>query len=703
LWTPAREYWGPDDPEGFLQPVLPTPSVEKQASLATSLQVTALNKKGFVHRQRRQAEALSSEPLLLKEAARIYSPSQSFVALHKAQDALFLLHPQTSLSVRPTHDSWQFSFTGVRGMARLSTHEQDLQVDFRPADPQTAWDKHELHLNPGSDVYVKYDRDQLVVYIIKGKASYHIVPSRPLQSIRPEGLLLEWELKQVKRQPKAPFVLDIFAGQELQLTAASEFQYHIGLPHPESWQAPILRSSPQLSETMDSSQPLTQAMLEIRKNWLKIWTGHEGTSKDVLARRMEAGRWEEAYDLLKTLETDLEHQALQAICLYRLQQESHAEKKRATVDVTSFWADILKQESLRAQLRKSERDVKLPQKLRTDVIPAEEIYLLATYEQARGRWRSALDLWERWPESQSDALLQASYKEWQNNLDRKKPLSYHASVELGWSDNILHLPSGLAAPDDVGHRSSWLLRSSQRVPYLIERSETFSVHLEASFRFMVLQHTGLTDLQRFEPGLNLPLSIQLPWGQQTLALKPYVSRLIQGTGGLDQFGYELRWQIPDWSLSPTFSWSQEQNLDFAPTEEQRLDALSGEPVSAIDRSVRRNTLGVHAGPWEFLWQNWDYRYAGSQPDDRQRFLLRGQWQKEFPYDLQLGIQGSLHQDLFKGQRSSVTGLQMRLETAFLRWVRLHPTLAVEREMRQTGDSAYRFTETTWLGGLGYRW
>src|SRR5690606_13998934 len=129
--------------------------------------------------------------------------------------------------------------------------------------------------------------------------------------------------------------------------------------------------------------------------------------------------------------------------------------------------------------------------------------------------------------------------------------------------------------------------------------------------------------------------------------------------GLDRFGYEISWQNPAWFGSPEFSWAQEQNLDFAPIVERWLDPLSGEPVAPEDRSVRRNTFRVRAGSLEALWQSWDYRYAGSEEDDRNRLMLSGRYEKEFPYDLQLNVEGSMHQDLFDGSRSSITGLRLR--------------------------------------------
>jgi len=703
-WTPARDYWGPMDTEGFLlAPTLP-PTVPIPPSARPELQVMPLNNKGFVHRHRRQAEALNADPLVLQEAARIYSPSQSFVAIRQANEALILMHPQTSVRVRPMENDWQIDFTGDRGLARISTEGRTLTISLRPADPRNAWQGHALQLDPGSDLYIKYDRETLLAYVIRGRLTYRFEATRPLQSVRPEGLLLEWEQKQLRSQPMAPYEIDSFAGQQLRLTAGDAYTFHIGLPEAETWELPLQRSSPLLADAIDPNSPLTQTMLELRKNWLKLWTASEPEGKETLTRRMEAGRWEEAYEYLKTLESDLEHLAMEALCLYRLQQENLAEKKRAGVDASSFWADILKQESLRARLRrKARRELSSPPDLRSGNIPLEEIYLLATNEQARGHWRAALDLWERWPSEQNDALLQQSFKEWQRHLDQKKPWSYAASAELGWSDNVLHLPSGLAAPPEMGHRSTWFLRSSQSLPYLIERRDDFSVHVETALDFTVYQHSGLADLQRFEPRLALPLRIQLPLGQQSLRFKPYMSRLVQGSGGLDRFGYELHWQLPAWRFAPEFSWIQEQNLDFAPTLDHRLDALTGERVGALDRSVRRNTFGVRSGSLQLGWQTWDYRYTQSQGDDRQRVYIRGAMQKEFPYDLHLNYQGSLHHDFFKGERAAVTGLRARLELSLTRWNRLQPIMAVEREMRQSADSNQRYTETLWLGGVQYRW
>lgn len=705
-WAPARDYWGPQDTEGFLQPILPPASPESTISQRPDLQVMAINKKGFLHRSRRQAEPLNPEPLDLREYARIYSPSQSFVALKHGDTALMILHSHTSISVRPGESAWQFTFTGERGLARISTRGHALPITLKPADPQTAWRNVELLLNPDSDLYLKYDREALIAYTIRGQVLYRLEATRPLQAARPQGLLLEWEQKQLRADAKMPYEIKVFAGQELRMKADAAYTYHIGLPHSDTWQSALVRTSPQLAEAVDSAQPLTAALLDLRKSWLKNWAGNAPPNKETLYRLMQEARWEEAYELLRTFqsEADLEYQALAAVCLYRLQQQAHADKKQESIDRSSLWAEITRQEFLRSRLRRKARvEVNPPEDFRHAGIPTEELYLLATNEQARGRWRAALDLWERWPESGEDPLLQASYKEWQSHLDRKKPWSYTASLELGWSDNVLHLPSGLAAPADIGHRSSWLLRSTQKLPYLVERSDDFSVHLEPSLQFSIYQHTGLTDLQRYEPGLSLPLRMLLPFARQSIQLKPYISRLMQGSGGLDRFGYELNWSSPTWTLAPEFFLAQEQNLDFAPTRDHRLDALTGERVGMLDRSVRLHTLGIRSGSVEALWQKWDYRYTGSEQDDRQRMLLRGMYQKEFPYDLQLKLWGSLHQDLFQGSRSAVTGLHIHVELGFLYWHRWQPSLALERSMRQSGDKEQSFTETLILSGVQYRW
>ncbi|WP_141731644.1 autotransporter outer membrane beta-barrel domain-containing protein [Oligoflexus tunisiensis] len=697
-WVPARDYWGPEDSEGFLQPILPPPFVEAPKAARPPLQVTSLNKKGFLHRSRRQAEALEEGTLELQEYARIYSPSQSYLAIRHADDALIILHPQTSISARPEPDHWQLSLTGDRGLVRITTHQHSLPFSLKPANPRNAWQNLELELHPGSDLYLKYDRETLIVHPIRGRLLMRLGATRPLQTTRPSGLLQTWEETQVRRPVQAPYEFDVFAGQELRLEADELFHFQISLPRSETWQSTLLRTSPQLAESVDKDNPLTTALLDLRRTWLKLWNGEDAANKETLYRRLEAGRWEEAHEILKTFETDLEFQALQAVCLYRLHQIELADKKQAGIDASSLWADITKQEYLRARLRsKARRAVNPPQDFRHAVIPLEELYLLASNEQARGRWRAALDLWERWPETQSDEQLQESYKEWQRHLDQKKPWRYEAQLALGWSDNVLHLPSDEAAPAAIGHRSSWLLQASQTLPYLIERSDDFSVQLEPTLHVTLYQHIGLADLQRWEPGLALPLRMQ------SLRFKPYVSRLQQGSGGLDRFGYELSWQNHAWLWSPEFSWTQEQNLDFAPTVERSLDPLSGERIGTGDRSVRRNTLRVRAGSLDVLWQNWDYRYAGSEEDDRNRLMVRGHYQKEFPYDLQLNASGSLHQDSFQGSRSPVTGLHLRIALTSLYWHRLLPSLAIEREMRQSADSTRSFTENLIFAGLHYRW
>jgi hypothetical protein len=704
-WTPARDYWGPEDAEGFLQALLPPATVEKDFPERPQLRVQALHQKAFVHRSRRQAEVLAAEPLLLEESARIYSPSQSYIAVTHGDAALMIMHPQTSLSIRSSDKNWQFTFIGDRGLVRISTRQHSLPFRLDAADPQSAWKNVEFNLGPDSDLYLRYDRKRMTVFTIRGRALLGLAATRPLQSIRPQGLLLTWEEKQLRRQAEA-YELDIFSGQELRLEAADAYRYHIGLPQSAIWQPLLLRSSPQLGDAGERLPALTASLLELRKNWLKTWIGDDPPTKESAYRFLQEGRWEEAYELIKTLESegDLEYRALAAICLYRLHQEAKADAKQKVIDASSLWAEITKQEALRSRLRRKARhELTLPKDFRHARIPLDELYLLATNEQSEGRWRSALDLWERWSGSQSDALIQESYKEWQRHLDQKKPWAYAATLEIGWSDNVLHLPSGLDAPPELGHRSSWLLRSRQTLSYLVERSEAFRVQLEPSFQFTIFQHNKLADLQRFEPGLALPLQFQLPWSGQSIRLKPYISRLMQGSGGLDRFGYEGRWQFTLGSLNPELIWAQEQNLDFAPTVDHRLDALSGERVGALDRSVRFHILGVRSGMWEALWQTWDYRYAGSEEDDRQRFVLRGAWAKEFPYDLKLDLQASLHQDLFNGTRASVSGLHIRTELSLLYWQRLLPTLALERSMRQSGDSSQAFAETLILSGLDYRW
>lgn len=705
-WAPAPDYWGPEDAEGFLQPLASQAEAPTSRPSSTDLQVIALNKKGFLHRSRRAAEPLGDEPLMLQEYARIYSPSQSFVALKYGDAALMILHSHTSLSVTPSDGVWVFAFTGDRGLARISTRGHPLTLALQPADPQTSWKNVELMLAADSDLYLKYDRNTVIAYTIRGRMVSRWEPTRPLESLRPQGLLWEWEQKQLRRVPRKPYEIEIFAGQELRMEAEAAYHFQIGLPNADTWQSALARTSPQLMEITDTNQPLIAALLELRKSWLKTIMGPVTANKENLYRLLQKGHWEEAYELVKTAESDadLEYKALAAICLYRLQQEAFADKKQSGIDSSSLWADITKQESLRSRLRrKARRDVNAPEDFRHARIPADELYLLATNEQARGRWRSALDLWERWQDSANPAHIQESYEEWQRHLDRKKPWSYAATLEIGWSNNVLHLPSDRAAPPDIGHRSSWLVRSSQKLPYLLERSAAFSVRLEPSLDFAVYQHTGLADLQRFEAGLALPLGMSLPLNGQSLLLKPYISRLAQGSGGLDRFGYEMTWRLPIGSLIPEFIWSQEQNLDLAPTKDHRLDALTGERVGIMDRSVRLHSLGVRSGAVEALWQIWDYRYAGSEEDDRQRLVLRGHYQREFPYDLSLNLQGTLHQDLFSSTRSSVMGFDLKADLKFLYWHRREPTFSVEQSLRQSSDKERSYQETRILSGIQYRW
>jgi hypothetical protein len=705
-WAPAPDYWGPEDTEGFLQPLAFNAKAPSSRPPFADLQVIALNKKGFLHRSRRAAETLGEEPFLLQDYARIYSPSQSFVALKYGDAALMILHSHTSLSVTPSDGAWVFAFTGDRGLARISTRGHPLTFSLQPADPQTAWKNVELELAVDSDLYLKYDRDTVIAYTIRGHMVSRWEATRPLESMRPEGLLWEWEQKQLRRVPRKPYEIEVFSGQELLMEAKAAYHFQIGLPHADTWQSALARTSPQLMEITDTNQPLTAALLALRKNWLKNMIGPVTASKESLYRLLEEGRWEEAYELVKTAESeaDLEYKALAAICLYRLQQEAFADKKQSGIDSSSLWADITRQESLRSRLRrKARRDVNPPGDFRHARIPTEELYLLATNEQTRGRWRSALDIWERWQDHANPTQLQESFQEWQRHLDRKKPWSYAATLELGWSNNVLHLPSDRAAPPEIGHRSSWLLRSSQKLPYLLERSAEFSVQLEPSLQFAVYQHKGLADLQRFEAGLALPLGMSLPLDGQSLSIKPYISRLSQGSGGLDRFGYEIAWTLPIGSMMPEFLWSQEQNLDFAPTRDHRLDALTGERVGILDRSVRLHSLGVRSGAVEALWQIWDYRYAGSEEDDRQRLLLRGGYQKEFPYDLSLNLQGTVHQDIFSGARSSVTGFDLKADLKFLYWHRREPSLSVEQRIRQSSDQERSYQETHILSGIHYRW
>jgi hypothetical protein len=704
-WAPAPEFWGPEDAEGFLQPLASKTETPSSRPPSTDLQVIALNKKGFLHRTRRAAEPLGEGPLLLQDYARIYSPSQSFVAVKYGDAALMILHSHTSISVTPSYGVWTFTFTGDRGLARISTRSHALTLSLQPADPQTSWKNVELKLAADSDLYLKYDRDTVMAYTIRGRMLSRWEATRPLESMRPQGLLWEWEQKQLRRVPRKPYEISVFAGQELLMEADDIYHFQIGLPNADTWQSSLARTSSQLMETTDTNQALTAALLDLRMNWLKNMMGPVTANKESLYRLLQEGHWEEAYELVKKTESeaDLEYKALAAICLYRLQQDAWADKKQSGIDRSSLWADITKQESLRSRLRrKARRDVNAPGDFRHARIPADELYLLATNEQARGRWRSALDLWERWQDSPNPSPLQESYQEWQRHLDQKKPWSYVANLEIGWSNNVLHLPSDLGAPPEMAHRSSWLVRSSQKLPYLLERSAAFSVQLEPSFQFAVYQHSGLADLQRFEAGLALPLAMSLPFDGQSLLIKPHISRLSQGFGGLDRFGYELAWKVPLAGLTPEFIAAQEQNLDFSPTLDHHLDALSGERVGILDRSVRLHTLAVRSGALEAFWQIWDYRYAGSEEDDRQRLQMRGQYQKEFPYDLLLTLQGTLHQDLFTGTRSSVTGFDVKTDLKFLYWHRREPTFSVEQSLRQSSDKDQSYQETRILSGIHYR-
>lgn len=668
-----REYRSPHDNEGFQEPLKYQEKIPEPGTMP-SLEVSSLNQKGFLHRGRREAEPLTGEPLILREGVRIYSPSQSFLAVEEEEQALLILHPQTSISAQPQDSGWLYALTGDRGLIRISTHTRELALELKPTDAASPWQGHRLLVNSGSDLYLRYEGDSLTLYVLRGRIRYRIDPTVLLDSVRAPGLLREWEQKQLQIKPKAPYEITVYAGQELSFFPGSTLGFLIGLPNPDMWQAPVLKTSPQIAGTIEANNKLAA----FRERWLHLWLGV--TSGELIPLQlMQEGRWEEALFLLK--DTD---PILSSICLYRLQQEDLAQKKGGA-------GDLVKQESLRSQMRRGVlREIKVPKDLRHSRFADEELYLLATSQQAQGRWRLALDLWEHWPETSIDPPLQLSYREWREHLDQKKPWSWEGSVGLGWTSNALHLQAGEAAPPEVGHRSSWFVSSAQKLFYLIERSDAFLIQGEGYLSLTGFQYSGLADVNQVEGGAALPVRFL------DVSVRPFLGRLMAGSaGGLDRFGYEVEWQLRSWKWQPTFHLTQEQNLDFMPTAPHRLDALSGEATTAMDRSVRRNTLGVRTEMLGFYWQSWDYRYALAQADDRNRLVLEGHYQKEFSYDILLKTSGSWRQDVFEQGRASESGLHLTLESSWLKWNRLQPNFKVDYDQI--------FRETRWILGVRNHW
>ncbi len=717
-WPAAREYYGPFDADGFSLPSDRSVRIEDAPPVFNSLQLLAINKKGFLHRARRQAQTVSSESIKIQEPARIYSPSQTFMALSQADAFLFILYPQTSLSVHPQTNRWSYTLIGDRGLVRISTLSQGVTLQVKPTDPRSPWHGMQLSIAAESDLFIKYDGLIWKTFLIKGRLRQDMDPTKTLESHRHPGLLREWEDQQKQSFANGPLQLELFPGQNLNIFAGEVLRYRIGLPNPDDWQAPILRSSPQLAEKTDPANRMSREAGDLRSVILKYWVGNVPPERKQILKFLQENRWEEAHYLLQILlattpEGDGDQLlAWQALCLFRLQQTTAAAVLQSQVPADSIYTARLLWEQQRSLLRRQSLPNRLPASPRSaEGINLEELYILASTEQSLGRWRAALDHWELWPSSVPEALRD-SYQEWQKHLDSQKPMAWYGSLDLVWADNVLHLPPDEAAPDSFGHRSSWAIRSSHRFTYLLERSEVSLIQLEPYASATLYQHSELSDLQRVELGLALPIEWKLDAGQKTLRFKPFFSRLALGYGGgLDRFGYNLQGSFPQWTWQPELSFAQDQNLDTQPLLVHVLDPLTGEPTAAIDRSVRRNSLQLDLKPQDWpstlrvMIQLWSYRYDKSRADSRQRFFLEGDYLWNLPYSMALKSKVALTQDNFHlpPNRSPVTTTLFALEAIYQDWIRLRPTLAVEREMRQSLDKSSTWNEWRWILGSQHRW
>ncbi len=719
-----REIYGPADSEGFLPQMdssqgqnaalPPAATVEEQGSVsAPPLELIALNRKGFVHRGRREAQIASQEVILLQTAARIYSPSQSFMSLADPKNFLFILYPQSSLSLLPINASWQITLIGDRGLIRLSTLDQAMSLIVKPTDPDNSWRNMALNIAHQSDLFIKYDKNQWKTFVVKGAVAHQFEAETPLTSNRHPGLLRDWEDSQ-RNQLK----LTIYAGQTLNLNAGSDLSYTIALPRPSEWQVPILRSSPQLLQNQEAGNRLSQLFMELRSTFLKKSLNKLPMDKSTAQKLVQEGRWEEAQTvvrLVKNVESSDhvdELNAWESLCLFRLQQHELAIKRLPPLTQTSMYALPLKLEQLRSSLREhSLTEVKYSKEQGLSSLSTDELYLYASTQQRQEHWREALDFWEQWPSDPQDAALQTSFKEWVSHLDRKKPLSWKGTVSWGFANNVLHLPSGEAAPPEIGRRSSWFLSSTHRLPYRLERSDTFHLAVEGLLDFTIFPYSTLSEIQRVQSGLALPILLKLS-DQQKVTLRPFISRLMMGSqSGLDRFGYSLSYGWPLINWKPEFSWSQDQNLDYLPQNPHRLDALSGERVDAVDRSVRRRSLSlgleIPAWSWPLVLslEDWNYRYDQSRDDSRQRIGLSSFVTKDMPWNTRWTVRLALNQDRFTSGSSRAPMMMslLGLEGVYLWSYRLHPNLIMEREAYQSPEEARSWSELRISLGLQDRW
>ncbi|MCX6130843.1 MAG: hypothetical protein NTX25_17525, partial [Proteobacteria bacterium] len=477
-----REYYTPGDLDGFsLAPSNPIISIEaekKSPRAAMALEVEAINRRAFVHLRRREAIPVDDENFQLTQDARVYSPSRGMAVIHAADHFSMLLFPKTSIEAKKNQERWLFTVHEEQGNLRISTLQDGLILKFEAVQSSELWSSLDLYIAPGSDILIHKQPSLLQTWLIRGQA--HLIFSKKfgLHSQRADSLLSELQNAQIHDLEPARKQVDLFSGQELQLGVESELTIKITLPSPQLWQDKLLKSSPLLAENIQTSKRSIQKVQNIRVKVLENWLKDQSIDATTIPSLLQQQRWEEAYYLLQKAKASQKEglsptmQTQEMLCLLRLQQDQRL-KTYSTADA------LLQTEKLRILLRRHAANEIIEKTFERDSLSSvDSVYLMAIAHQQKKSWRIAGDYWELWPGSDEDLTLERSRHEWLENLDQEKPWSWQAQMSLGQDSNPLHIPPKTAAAPEYGHRSNNVFRTRQKLQYLFDRQNTFSVRGE---------------------------------------------------------------------------------------------------------------------------------------------------------------------------------------------------------------------------------
>ena len=703
--TTPQEFYDPNELEGL------TPAqanswdhdnyLKAHLSADTTLQIESLSRRGFIHQQRREAKLIENQPISLAEEARIYS-SQALVAIRADARFLLLLYPNSSLKLQKDSKSWQFKLQEDRGFLRISTLNSAITLQFAATPRAPGWAGLELHLAPESDILIDRQALQIQSWLLRGAAQFRLPPEMNFKSMRAPGLLKDWQDAQIHPSNQNQPIIDLVAGQQLELQLGEVLSAKIALPVPSRWQKRLLKTSPQLAEASDLNQPSIAKVSELRAKIISTWLNDMPPNADNIQMLAQQQRWEEAFQLIMDLRKANPEaisdslQSLEQICLYRLQQEHKPLDRRQTSALEDKNRPLLRLERIRYQLRNfAGQDIKAEA---IDQLPsqsADSIYLLAIASQQQRQWRHASDYWEHWPHENPDILLQKSSAIWQSALDEHKPWLWQGWLALGLdSDNFSAMKGDAAKPD---FHSSKVLRMTHQLQYLLERQSDFQLGLDLGLALQIYQAPAWSEFNRITPKLALDLSIHPGDSLSSYSLRPFFTKLmIHNQARMDTFGYEFHWHNPNISWHPSLMFSQEQNLALQQGLAITRDPLSGEATTTMDRSVRRNTLDFNLAlpsirsDFKVFAQTWDYRSDAAWQDNRLRFGLG--FGVNSPVWQNMSLRGQIlrHQDLFAAdaKRNLELNSLYSLDFSFLGFYRWTPVLHSEQENQTATAPAF---------------